>query len=219
MQDFRSAARIIILSLILVCGCSHGDSNPIAPSDSSTGLSEAQITPGTNESGTHVPWGIFDLAFDPATNEMKAIENREILGHLNVTKFMQPPNCSTCLVFQVLGVDPKIFHLKATIYNPFPKISGYDPRLIMDAGVSGYGLSDPDTGLPDGYTELWNTWGETRNPFIAFAKDQPQRKVLPLSSHTRIFDVSYTDVAGGFKIKDIRIILDACTPVNCPEPY
>jgi len=102
--------------------------------------------------------------------------------------------------------------VRATLRNPFPVLSGYDVRMIMDAATSDYRL-----GNADGYWELWDTWGEPRNPFVAFAKDEPQRRFAGGARHERMVDFHYAP--GHLIFSEILVVVDASWPGNAEEPY
>ncbi len=206
----------------LLCGCSGGG-NPVLPGEElppelTSGTGDAQTGHAGAGTGNHIPLGVYRLSYDAESGTIEVIPDRELLGHLNVTGFLQPPKCSDCLILKLVGVDPveRILHLRVVLKNPFPDVSGYDPRFILDAAVDGYALTNPNTDKADGYTELWDIQGESRNPFIAFAKDQTQREAGPLTTHEHFIDLHYP---GSLNVDDLLITIDACFPDNCPEPF
>lgn len=207
--------------LIITMGCAASGTGPISPGargDSYQCPLGVFDTPTEERAGcdksVHFPLGFYRLQFDASRGSIEALPDRQVLAHYNITPFLLPPVCGDCLQLAIEDWHPAEGYMliRATLRNPFPKLTGRDVRMIMDAGVEGYSL-----GNADGYWELWDFWGEPRNPFVAFAKDEPERRFSPLATHSRL--VEFYHPVGELKFSDILITVDASWPDNAEEPY
>jgi len=214
--------------LFLVVGCSGGGSDPAAPSTQIDPDGSPVLTSDVQAmAGDHYPLFVFELSFDQQLNEIILIPDREALAHYNITSFLNPPGCPDCFSLRILEWNPDedYFLLQSVLKNPFPDIpppdfTGFDVRIILDSLVEGYSVADTDTGNPDGYTELWNLYGEERNSFFAISKDDDvtQRAWPPNTISVDNLLFHYPDEEM-FMVSDVRVIIDVSWPVNCLEPY
>jgi len=223
MKNLIRLPILLLFFLILASGCTSAGMQPVVPA----GLDECESGHVTGEAtfagpaeSSRFPVGVYLLSFDIDRMTVETVPSKYLLGHLNVTDFVNPPFCDDCFTVKALSHDPDqdLLKLLVELKNPFAAVSGYDIRLILDTIIPGYSINDPETGLADGFTELWNMYGDTRNQFIAFACDEPQREVLPGSIHGRLIDLYYPDPPG-FSIFELLVIIDASWPENCDEPY
>ena len=139
--------------------------------------------------------GIFFLCF---TQPVKGSSMGCILPglvHFDVTGFLKPPSCNDCLQLKVLewdNVQNEIL-LSATLRNP-TNLDVYDVRLILDPKENGYWIGDPVTELTDGYTKYWDVWGDSRNPFSAFAKEEPDRVFQGQATNLGLYDINNDNI-------------------------
>jgi len=164
----RHYAAIIVLTAVLIIGCSDGGSGnfPTVPE-----FSERVVT----ESGSDsiVLWGLWDISYDLDTCELSVIPMRSADETWNVTKFLQPPiGNPASLGVNILDATDLIsqgrIDVRVTVNHPFPssKLRGFDVRGVVMGNGS---ITDPyNTDLiypahtdlrllnADGYTRWMN---------------------------------------------------------------
>ncbi len=200
---------VILLFSFIMIGCSDGHS----PSVTSPGTVQDETE--KESSSNRVMWGLWDIALDPAnlTANANPVDNRDVQAHFNITDMLSPPSCDDCLEIAVTGFNTitRIMDLDITLKNPYA-ISGYDVRGILYTTQYGHTIIDAD-----GWTGLFDiAGGDTINPFMVFATDQPYRK----------FSGGYEDTVG-YKVYipkppqywAIQYAVTASWPGNCKEPY
>jgi len=224
------SAVLVVLCTTLLLGCSGGTS-PVSPGQDltqgaanppNTQTPEVQNTgevPGLTAQEAQEPqfrkdrmlFGIWDISIDPETREATIVPNRSLTMHVDVTKMVTPPNCTTCLGIKVLNVDivTHIFSIQVSLKNPTPKITGYDVRgtLLFPEG------DNRELVNGDSYTRIFA--GDVKSPFKAFAKTQPQRQFLPQAVHYEEYDILFPPPAN----LNVSYVVDASWPGNQEEPY
>jgi len=215
---FSACLPVVFVLFVFLIGCSNGGSNPVMPGDTGLeglGLTSGQMgTSGMDSNQQHFPLFAYRLNYDPATNSIEAVLDRDLYAHINVTPWLNPPNCTDCLQIFPIDSDPDAgwIELYVAVRNPFDTIGGYDARIILDAQVDGYGVVNPD-----GWTELFDQGGFERNPFFALSIEHPERYFAPSSQHARQFYFYYPP--GGFSMDDFYVTVEISWPGNCEEPY
>jgi len=196
---------LVLMLIILISGCNKGSSDPVvpAPDDLLGGISLESTSDRTL-------WGIWKIAFDEESMSISIEPARQADVHVDVTKFILPPNCQDCLQIKANSFDPvtKLLDCDVTLKNPF-QIGGYDVRGI-------FMTNDTDRTLlnADSWTGLWDiASGHLRNPFRAFATDDPNRFFAGQSEYT----VNYQVYMSNFT--QIFYAVDASWPDGCIEPY
>jgi len=197
---------VLLLSaatLGVLAGC-HGKGSPTAP--------PAPDITAPREAGTqgHVLWGAWEAVIDRDTLEVVLQPMRMADEHFNVTGFVTPPKCSTCISMQVLDVDfpSSQFSVRVMLRNP-TGVTGYDVRGILF--ISG----DQELLSADNWTELFDIPGDyQRNPFQAFARETYLRKFGGGETHSATYRLYLPP--GNMAVK---FAVEASYPGNCPEPY
>jgi thiol-disulfide isomerase/thioredoxin len=188
-----------ILLLLLVAGiaCSGG-SSPSEPSLDNN--ANAQVN------GDRTIWGTFDLAIDMVDGTAQVVWNRDAQAHLNVTNFINPPNCVDCVQVTGFTKDPDIkrAYVELAFRNP-TSLTGYDVRAV----ISNPGGSKVMVNA-DGITEQWGSPMQFRAINI-----DAERTFGPLEVHGRMFDFYLPD---GEKFATLTYIVDASFPTNVLEP-
>jgi hypothetical protein len=223
MAMFRLSLLVLLLFGLTSCSTTGGQTqqNPVFPSESDLLVLSGATNPseiGATSDKQHFPFLSYRLIINPVSKEIEVIPDRELLAHYNVTSLLNPPKCADCLRIKIQDWDPgsNEITLLATLRNP-TAMNVYDVRLILDANKEGYWFGDPVTELCDGYTQLWNIWGESRNTFSAFVKSDPLR-MFPAST-IKEQSILFRYPAGSLTIDDILVTVDVCWPGNCKEPY
>ncbi len=177
MGRFIALLMPVLVSLIVVIGCSGNAGNPILPvEDTSLFLSsDTAVVPNVS---THL-WGYFEVHIDVEKETVTATIDRSAMFTANVTTFLnQKPTSLSFTINKVIQESDYIdVDIDVGITHPFPglpKYNGYDVRgvfmgngsLLMDTGGVYYSESgsdqfmfpDPDDGIggPDGYTRWFN---------------------------------------------------------------
>jgi len=116
-------------------------------------------------------WGYWDVTYDPATQEVTAVPNREAMIHINIRKSLENGQaCTTCLVFGDNFINEAgNLELEVGIIHPFddPMLTGFDVRGIAifqgthffsEHGVLVSRAEEDEYSIEnaDGYTELWS---------------------------------------------------------------
>ena len=207
------AIGVILFLLSLLSGCSGLSQNLVTSYDKQEvpycyGIS--QTTLGDRQ---HVLWGTYNLKFDLDAEQAVVELLRSADAHYNVTDMLLPPSCDDCVKIKVNSFDTltRILDVDVTLYNP-TTLAGYDVRGILYTDDYGHELRNADD-----WTALFDIpGGEPRNPFKAFAKDQPKRKFASEASHTEQ-SLIYIPVPPHYE--NIKFAVEASFPGNCKEPY
>ena len=195
----------LFILLTLVLGCSGKSTSPTSPGSNPDDMLFLAL-PASNDAPGHELAGFWKISFDFENLTASVEPQRFPDGHINVRNMLPPPQLSN------ISWDPitRILEVDVKITNPFP-VSAYDLRAII--------FTDDDGNLllnPDGWSPLFDIpQGNFINPFIAYAKDQPNR----------IFEGNGTSHKERLCIyfpKGINYIfwgIDVSYPTNCDEPY
>jgi len=169
----------ILVTALMIIGCSRSTDNPISPGiDPAITLHSSQSA----HSQTHL-WGYWDVHIDIESGEIEIIPNRELMFTANVTNFLNgnPTGMSFDINETVPGPDYIDVDIDVTLTHPFPgfqEYNGYDVRGVFMGNGSGsmhhdgnltYAVNGPDQfmladpfqttetwGAPDGYTRWFN---------------------------------------------------------------
>ena len=228
-----SAATVAFCLLFSLLGCGGG-SGPLLPppQDSSTGPGvgdqgfELQIgaldltDPSRSNAGSFgIPqgrmlFGIWDIGIDPVSREITIAPNRALEAHWDVTAAVSPPKCNDCLGIKVTNVDhvTHVISLWVTLKNPTKMLTGYDVRgtLLFPPG------DNRELVNADDYTEIFDDSDPPdRNPFKAFAKDQPGRAFGVGAVHGQQYDIRFPPPVN----LNVIYVVDASWPENQEEVY
>ena len=214
----RSYIPAILMALLLVLGCSGKSSSPVSPADNQDDLAYLAL-PGATEAPGHELAGFWKISFD-LENQTGIVEPQRFPdGHINVKNLLPTPqlsNITWTYVTRTLSVDVKIV-------NPYT-VSGYDLRAIIFTDDEGHTIMNPDIpngwNGPDGWTPLFDIpGGNYINPFIAYAKGQPNRLFAGPIAYTEHFHI-YFPKGRNYVMYGIDVSTpDVAPPGNCDEPY
>jgi hypothetical protein len=209
MTKLKLFSSLLLVILITVLGCSKGASNPVQPMDSQSD-NPAVSTP---QESSRVLLGMYDLTFDPGSQQINAVPVRTADMHLNVTTYLFPPNCTDCVQYQVIHYFPnaKVANVDIQVKNP-TTLNAYDLRGIVYSTTS----NPEPLRFADGWTSLYDVPGGNAfniNPFVAFNKRSTDRKLAGLASSTATFHFYFPGMW------NVRLAFDASYPSNCAEPY
>ena len=202
---------LLLVVLVIAFGCS-GVTAVTAPGDSDLQYAElADDYQSIAASGTNV-LGIYGFEFDEKAVELAPVEVRGLDFHYNATGWTMPPACggAGCLTYVITGWDPvnRLLTLDATIENP-TGLTAYDARLIFQYFIKRVLVN------ADSYTPNFAPAGQI-NPFIAFAKTDPNRAFGPSPARiTEKVEIYWPTGAGGFVLN----IVEGCWPGHCAELY
>jgi len=156
-------------------------------------------------------FGIWDIGIDLETKQITILPNRALQMHVNVAQMVSPPQCTDCLGISVINVDPVtfIYSLSVSLRNPTAAITGYDVRgtLLFPEG------DNRELVNADGFTKIFAN--DVVSPFMAFAKDQPQRRFQPGETHYVQYDIKFPPPANLW----VTYAVDASWPANQEEIY
>ncbi|MCX6646667.1 MAG: hypothetical protein NTY09_09955 [bacterium] len=157
----------VMVILLCVIGCTKGGESPVAPEP-------VQQVSSDTSAINDLCIGLYDIEFDPATQEFDVIPLRGPQFQLNLVLLLQPPagNPSNFgLVFHPAESDVPngLLNLDINLTHPYPgtDLRTFDLRLVF-MGDKGTSLSDFDYGIQfpkptetrlinaDGYTRWWN---------------------------------------------------------------
>jgi len=170
---------IVILLVFAIAGCSGGGAKPVTPDVMDNPRNTVE-----DVDSSKVLWGVWSIEFDPAGMQVVAKPIRNGQPHFNLTTMLLPPACDDCVEIAVNAFDPvtRIMDLDVTLRNPH-LISGKDVRGILYTNDYGHLITNPD-----GWTDLFDMpGGESINPFIAYARDEPNRIFAGEAEHTENF--------------------------------
>jgi len=211
---------ILVAALVIMCGCSSGGS-PVLP-DTNTGTlgggfslpQKDSDTTQNDQEPSRVIWGIYSLTFDPVRQEVTATPLKTGDKHYNVTAYVTPPACPNCLGITVIAYHPAgwVYDCDVSLMNP-TQLTAYDVRGTLLIG----GPTDKRKLVnADEYTTLFDaSTPPNKNPFMAFATDQPGRKFLPKAIHKTLYKVSIPPPPN----YNVLYVIDASWPNNQREPY
>ncbi len=188
----------------LVIGCSAESSNPVASNNQQVEF-QLPVMEGNASKVNHSPLSTGTIHFDLDNLTATVSYDRATDGHINVTPYVTP------LDILVTFYDPVtcVVHVDITITNPY-HITGSDVRLIIYNDSAGHLLLNSDD-----WTDLYDIpAGLPINPFIAYAKSEPQRVFEGTAHHTESLRIL---LPGGNP--DVQYAVDASYPGNCAEPY
>jgi hypothetical protein len=223
---------LLILAIFLSAGfisCSKGDKSTVAPPvHEPADYEEISLDTGRTTIGLATAY------INPDTLEIEVVPHRSSEIHLNITAFLNSPNCpgSQCLTLKITGVDPALrwFYIDMEMVNP-TIIDAYDLRIIVSGlpydveTEEAWEIVNPDSFSPayDPDPE-WDEEEQWINPFIAFEKEDKQRIFLgdPDGPGPEIYSdkeqlILYVPEgsAGGAVI----LMVDVNWPDHCKDPY
>ncbi|MFH1675684.1 MAG: hypothetical protein ABIC40_01580, partial [bacterium] len=203
--------------ILLAGGCSGG--SPISPETikplitgaSSTSDDSAQKLLGeysiTMTDVMDAEGNVIDAIFEIVPIRTEAI-------HVDVTKWLIPPDCTTCIKFKVWKVEPGSpttrFYITVTITNPKP-VGGWDVRGIVYT-------KDADAWLqnPDGLNKAFNAgMPKEVNAFMAFNKDTKYRPFGAGESHGVNYIINKNNT---FPFTSFVYKITASYPGNAEDP-
>jgi hypothetical protein len=137
-------------------------------------------------------------------------ESRQSDYVYNITGFL-PSKCpGGCFRFKILGIVGTVLTIQLTIENP-TNIQVYDVRIVF-ADTYGKTVMNPDS-----YTDFVGVPIGTIRPFIAFAKEYPNR-AFPVGPGGIDTEILYLDFPGGSPAY-VNYVITANLPGPTQEPY
>jgi len=208
---------LILLSVsIVLYGCSNG-SDPIAPEPDggSDGLA-ASLSPELNDDGRSLLMA-FEAVADFDKQEITLAPLRTSAIHFDIRPLLTNPwfcPSKNCLKIQFIEFDPQsgYFKIRATLVNP-TTIVAHDVRgIVYDNAGNNHEILNPDD-----YTNLWAPVGyDSVYPFRSFAKNDPERAIHALASHSEIYEFQFDPLPPKW---NFFYAIDCSWPSNCEEPY
>jgi len=196
---------IVMTILVLVAtGCSSNSiqSDVLSVSDAET---NNPIFTFTSHSEDRTFLGMWDANFDLENLKVELVPKRDVSVHYNVTSLIPNPQ------IDILSIDTQtgMVEVDITINNP-SSIDAHDLRFIVMTDAVGHMLQNPDN-----WTDLYDqTGGLPVNPFIAYAKEDPNRLFAGPSQHSE----NMTIYLPGMNT-NVTFAVDASVGGNCLEPY
>ena len=194
---------LLIISIIAIAGmfgCS-ATREPINPNGDKPNTSFAEP----------IILGAVDFSYDENSNVLNVIPNRDIAAHFNVTRYIVPNH----IHLTILGWDPtsRVLTVQVTIDNP-TNLDVYDVRgILTNMGAKKLLNADDYTKLFDKNTP------PIANPFRAFAKDEPNRKLWGRYANPNQYTKSETYEIYFPSEISATFIITASWPSNAPEPF
>jgi len=155
---------VIILGVLLIMGCSAGQS-PITPG------TDPSLT-GQNSIGhtNRTVWGYWNIRIEQGSKPVNILPNRDAELHLNIVSLLEVSPCNNCLSISNVYILPdNILQCDFQLKHPFtdaPNLTGFDVRavLVTDGDtlfesndlLASLNGSNPYFIDPDGYTSLFN---------------------------------------------------------------
>ncbi len=205
---------LVVIPIML--GCSNG-SDPIAPSadNDRDGITAVQ-PPGLNDDGRSLLM-TFEAVADFETQEITLAPLRTSAMHFDIRPLLTSPwfcPAGNCLKIQFIEFDPQAgyFKIRATLVNP-TTIVAHDVRgIVYDNASNNHEMINPDD-----YTDLWAPVGyDTVYPFRSFAKNDPERAIHALSSHSELYEFQFDPLPPKWAF---FYAVDCSWPSNCEEVY
>jgi len=196
---------MIILFMTLTIGCSKSVNSPIMPDEtlSITDLPTIELQQG--EPSRHL-LGIWDFIFNLETQTVHVIPNRQLMAHEKINISKTAPQISNYLFNPLTG----IVDVDVSLKNPENDIDYHDYRFIVYTNNNIRILLNFDD-----WTALWDIpGGTTLNPFIAYAKREPNRK-FPGNARFKEHCQFYMPTGSG----TVTAAVDVSNDGNCLEPY
>lgn len=192
-----------VLALCMLAGCSSDSTNPVTPSETQnqTNLPLIDTSDGENSRSYLGSWSV---EFDTEALTATVVQNREMNLHYNITPYVMP-------VIAVNHYDPlgQIIDIDVSITNT-AGFSAWDVRLIIMTDNLGHKLMNPNS-----WTALYDQPGGLPiNPFMAYAKNVPNREFMSMASHQVNAAIH---LPGGNP--NVTFAFDASLGTNCMEPY
>ena len=190
--------------MLLIVGCSSGNHNPITQSnpDGSQDIPSSDISYDTS---SHKLIGLWSFSFDIESLTATIEPNRTLNTHYNVTSIVPPPR----IVVNEYNPATNVIDIDVTIEND-SIYDVYDVRAIIYTDDIGHMLLNPDA-----WTGLYEMpGGEIINPFVAYAKDQPNRIFESQSEYRENFLIYLPQ-----NNREVQFAIEASYPGNCNEPY
>jgi len=208
---FRKNYALVGVQILLICliaGCSGNGAVPVYPGETPV------LQQGEKDGGSQrVLWGIWGVEYDELSQEIIASPDRNALAHFDITSWLLPPDCDDCFKVVVNSFDPvtRILDADVTLKNP-THLTAYDVRGILFTNEYGHELRNADA-----WTSLWDIPGGIDiNPFMAFAKTEPNRLFAPDTEYTENYLI-YIPIPPEWN--QITFAVDVSWPGNCREPY
>lgn len=199
---------ILVVTGILISGCSGNDSTPGAAPYIAD---DSAISAGNDPQ--RILWGIWNIRIDPAEQTATVDPIRNTCAHYNVTDMVTPPDCTNCFKILDISFEPVMRTLSVFVKLRNPtEIDVYDVRGILYTNDYGHILLNSD-----GLTPLWDIpGGEDINPFKAFAAYPPNREFAGKEAYNNTYEIYIPQPP---HYTEITFAVDASWPGNCKEPY
>jgi hypothetical protein len=199
---------VALLATMTNLACRTGGSTPAAPTPDPADENPLLNSDISEEDGLIA--ASYHCTLDTETGTMEIGEPRNLQKAFNITNFMQP-HSQTVWDGWIDGQNIWLFDFELT--NP-TQWTAYDVRVIMmfNMYVEDYLIN------PDGYTNHWNDISpDLVYPFIAYAKNDPDRAFGPNTTLVEQFQVQVITPPGG--IIDFDLVVEVSFPGNCDDPY
>lgn len=190
---------IIIFTILLLSGCASNAPvfSELPGADDKIAIGESTNPEGKSavDSEPRQLIGEWIVSCSSENLELAVRPMRSISAHWNVTSVLLPPACPDCISFKNLqAIGPNKISVKVRIKHPYankPSLDAFDVRGIVLAEKEFVFPSGTVSSLlenPDGFTSLWSSspWARI-NPFLLFAKENPEYRFKSGSSHEREF--------------------------------
>ncbi len=193
----------LIALLFSAIGCSSSESNPVSSDGTETDI--LSLIPDAEQTdNNHQLVGTWAFSFNLESKTVELEPVRENALHLNVAGWIGDPYVVINTIYPNYVVD-----MDVTISNPFLS-DAYDVRGIIFTDDAGHMLDNPDN-----WTALYDIpGGNVINPFVAFAKEEPNRVFTGHAQHTENFQIFIPPGSGV-----VNFAIDVSYPANCEEPY
>ena len=166
-------------------------------------------SPAMPDEGIAQDWGTYGLQFDPATEEVEIIYDREAAIHYNIAGYLNPPACGGpgCITAAFVAWDPvaQIVTFNVSITNPTPWTPS-DVRMIF------YWLGGREIVNADSFTRAFVGSIE---PFIAFGKANPNRTFPGAGTITETVQIYWPPLSPF----TIWFHVSAWVWIGCRDPY
>lgn len=180
----RSIGTVAVIALLFF-GCSHNI--PLAPE-----LNQHD-PPRTPLTDNHQSWGHWYISIDLGNLNVDLAPARSSEVHLNVTDFIAPPVCPSCLnIGNVNWAGQNLLSVTVELTHPFPgkpNLDAFDVRgIVLGPPESAFqsGTVSLILDKPDGYTSRFTENPRADiNPYLDFATDDPERRFGAGTSHSR----------------------------------